>query len=77
MGATRNHTNEFLRLREHYKKRDFGRQSSGNMESGLLGRGGESWEEARHRLPPRWVEVVEGCKSDIEDIRSKRRFFCF
>ena len=66
IGATRNHTSSFLQLREQSKKRDYGRPSDHDYDHAA------GWEAARHRLPPRWVEIVEGCNQSIADIRSKR-----
>jgi hypothetical protein len=66
IGATRNHTSSFLQLREQAKKREYGRPSESEYDHA------QGWEAARHRLPPRWVEVVEGCNQSITDIRSKR-----
>ena len=65
IGATRNHTSSFIQLREQAKKREYGRPSESEYDHA------QGWEAARHRLPPRWVEVVEGCNQSITDIRSK------
>ena len=84
--ATRNLSDKFFKLRSQFSssrpRGGQGRASfgSGSSDGALLSTAGEvssssssssSWEQARHTLPPYWVETVEECTAQIDDLRSK------